>query len=262
MLEFAKQLAKEAGYIAKGYYNNGVSHRFKSNLSDLVTDADIAVSDFIIEKIKEKYPTHGIISEEAKDDYNGDAEYVWVIDPIDGTRNFAKHIAVWCVMIGLVKNNEPHIGVIYDAMNDELFYAEKNKGAFCNGEKIKVGSFEDVRHCFTIFSNGEINKDSAYSVSVQKFKKYLKFYNNLMGETGHWFSSYGTMLSVCHLAAGRVDVLLNNSGLFHDYLAGYVIATEAGAVWTDCEGEKWGKGKSDVVVANPKLHPKLLKLFE
>ncbi len=259
MLEFAKELAKDAGSLALSYYKERIGHCFKSSPDDLVTDADIAVSDLIIKKIKEKYPDHGIISEEEDEIVNPDAEYVWVIDPIDGTRNFAKHIAIWCTMIGLTKNGEPYIGVIYDAINDELFYAEKDKGSYCNGERLSVSKHGDVKHAFTVFSNGIVNDESPYS--PKKFKEFIKFYKNLMGENGHWISNYGTMLEACHLAAGRIDVLVKNSGLYHDYLAPYVVATEAGATWTDCTGEKWEKGKMDIVVANPKLHKKLLELF-
>ncbi|MBT4121110.1 MAG: inositol monophosphatase [Candidatus Magasanikbacteria bacterium] len=259
MLGFAKELAKEAGSLALSYYKEGISHRFKSSPDDLVTDADIAVSDFIIKKIKEKYPDHGIISEEEDEIVNEDAEYVWVIDPIDGTRNFAKHIAAWCTMIGLTKNGEAYIGVIYDAINDELFFAQKDKGAHCNGNKISVSNHETVKHAFTVFSNGIVDENSPYS--PKKFQEFLVFYKNLMGENGHWISNHGTMLEACYLAAGRIDVLVKNSGLYHDYLAPSVIATEAGAVWTDCAGEKWEKGKMDIVVANPKLHKKLLELF-
>lgn len=259
MLEFAKNLAKEAGSLALGYYKEGVSHTFKSSPSDLVTEADTVVSDFIIKKIKETYPDHGIISEEEDQIVNENAEYVWVIDPIDGTRNFANHIALWCTIIGLTKNGEPYMGVIYDPINDELFYAKRGEGAYCNEKKIKVSEHGDVDHAFTVFSNGMVNEESPYS--PDKFEEYLDFYKNLMGDNGHWISNLGTMLECCQLAAGRIDAVVKNCGLYWDYLAPYVITTEAGAVWTDCAGEKWEKGKLDIVVANPELHAKLLKLF-
>ncbi|MBU2542659.1 inositol monophosphatase [Patescibacteria group bacterium] len=259
MLEFAKNLARDAGSLALGYYKEGINQRFKSDPTDVVTDADIAVSDFIIEKIKETYPEHGIISEESEENINETAEYVWVVDPIDGTRNFAKHIAFWCTMIGITKNGEPYVGVVYDAINDELFYAERNKGAYLDGKKITVSNHKEVEHSFLVFSLGVVDENSSYN--PDRFAEYQKFYNNLIGDNGHWTHNYGSMLESCHLAAGRIDVVINSCALYWDYLAPYVICTEAGAKWTDCEGKKWEKGKMDIVVANPNLHKKLLELF-
>lgn len=259
MLEFAKNLARDAGSMALGYYKEGVSHRYKSSPSDLVTEADVAVSDFVIDRIKQTFPDHGIISEEVDDVHNGESEYVWVIDPIDGTRNFANHIAVWCTMIGIEKNGEPYIGVVYDAINDELFWAQAGEGAYCNNEKIEASNHSEVDHSFMVYSAGVVDELSPYS--PHEFERYRKFHDNLMGDNGHWISNHGTMLECCHLAAGRIDAVLKNCGLYWDYLAPSVICTEAGALWTDSEGKKWKKGKLDVVVANPKLHAKLLKLF-
>jgi myo-inositol-1(or 4)-monophosphatase len=255
MLDFLKETIKEAGYLAKGFYIRGVKSSVKSAPFDLLTEADLAVEKFLVDKIKEQYPAHGIISEETAEEHNPGAEYTWVIDPIDGTRNFAKHIAVWCTMVGLTKNGKPYLGAIYDAMNDELFYAQAGKGAFLNDKPIKVDTYNDVENCFLMFSAGEAKNNP------KKYKSYIRFHNNLQGEKGHWVHNYGTMLSLCHLAAGRIDAVVCNGGYYHDYLAGYVIATEACARWTNSMGGVWKRGEMDIVVANPKLHKKLLKLF-
>lgn len=259
MLEFTKKLAKRAGKLALGYYKKGVDFRTKSDSTDLVTEADVAVNNFIVAEIKRKYPDHGIISEENKKDHNGGAKFIWVIDPIDGTRNFAHHIPFWCVMIGLEKNGEPHIGVVYDALHDEMFYAEKGRGAFCNGKKIKVSSNEDVEHCFTAFCAGVMDSKTPYSSG--KFPEYKKFFNNIVNDKGHWLHHYGCMLEACYVAADRLDALLKDGILYHDCLAPYVISTEAGALVTDIDGNNWKKGEKHMVVANPKLHKKLIKLF-
>jgi len=108
MQQFLKTTIKQAGQLAKQYYQKGIKVSIKSEPSDVVTDADIAVENFLIKKIREKYPDHGIIAEESEE-VNPDAEYLWVIDPIDGTRNFSRHIAVWCTMVGITKNGKPYI---------------------------------------------------------------------------------------------------------------------------------------------------------
>lgn len=261
MQNFLKETIKEAGFIAKGYYHEGVEHFFKSDPTDFITIADTTVSDFIIKKIKEKYPDHGIISEEEKEEINPGAEYTWVIDPVDGTRNFANHIAMWCVMIGVMKNRKPYLGAIYDAINDELFFAETGKGAVLNDVPIKVSDYDDMKSFSMAFSTGQIRPNSPYSTTPEIYRRYLNFYKNLMGDDGHWLSGIGSMLTSCNVASGRIDAMVSDSALFHDYLAAYVICTEAGAVWTNSRGLPWQYSDKDVVIANPKLHPKLIKLF-
>ncbi|TAN33568.1 inositol monophosphatase [Patescibacteria group bacterium] len=258
MLEFVKSTIKEAGYLAKGYYLKGVKSGVKSNPSDVITEADTEVEKFLIEKILEKYPDHGIISEERKEEINPGAEHTWVIDPIDGTRNFANHVAMWCVMVGLTKNGTPYLSAIYDAMNDELFWAQKGEGAYLNGERIKVGNYDKVEHCFLIFSQGAVGCGNGQ----KRFKDYVRFWNNINGDTGCWLHNMGTILTMCHLAAGRIDAVVTNAGFYHDFLAPYVIATEAGAKWTNSFGEEWKRGECDIIVANPVLHKKLLELFK
>lgn len=260
MDEFLKKIIKEAGVIALGYYKEGIKYEEKSGRGDVVTEADTEVERFLMTNILEKYPDHGILGEEKINNVNTDAEYVWVIDPIDGTRNFANHIAFWCTMIGVEKDGKPYMGAVYDAINDELYYAKVGEGAFVNDRPIKVSDYDQVEHSFLCYSGGVVDIDSPYN--PEKFEEYKKFHKNLCDTKGHWVHMYGSVLSMCHLATGRIDCYLNNCGLYHDYLASYVITTEAGANFTDCEGNDWEKGGRDIVVANPKLHPKLLKLFE
>ncbi|MDO8626681.1 MAG: inositol monophosphatase [Candidatus Magasanikbacteria bacterium] len=259
MQKFLQDIIKEAGFLAKGYYLEGVAHAYKSSPSDIVTVADKETEIFLVNKIKEKFPDHGIITEERAGEINPGAEYTWVIDPIDGTRNFANKISHWCVMIGITKNGQPFLGAIYDAMNDELYFAEAGKGAFLNDKKITVNENDDVQNSFMDFSPGHMNTGSPYD--SEKYPDYLRFYNNLMGERGKWIFNYGSMLGACYVAAGRMDAVLKNGPMYHDFLAAFVIATEAGARATDCEGNIWQRGRKDMVIANPKLHPKLMDLF-
>ena len=261
MQEFLKEIIKEAGFIAKGYYHEGVEKSYKSDPTDIVTVADKEVSNFIIDKIKHRFPEHGIISEEEKDEINPNAEYTWVIDPIDGTRNFANHISDWCVMIGLMKNRLPYLGAIYDAMNEELFFAEVGQGAFLNGKQIKTSDSDDIKSFSLVFQAGIIRPGSPYSSTLENYARYLNFYKNLMGQDGHWMGSTGSRLSLCRIACGRLDAAVLNGGLFHDNLPGYVIVTEAGANFTNSKGEKWKYDEWDILVANPSLHKKLLELF-
>lgn len=259
MLNYAKQITKEAGKLALGYYKDGVAFKVKSEPSDLVTEADTAVNDFLVKKIKKKFPKHGIISEELEEPINPHAEYVWVLDPIDGTGNFAAHIPMWCVMVGIEKKGKPFIGVVYDPIQDELYYAEAGKGAFLNGKKIHVNNKEKVDFSFLSVCPGRYMPGNPYS--SEEYPRYAKFLQNLMGDKGFWFTYYRCNISFCHLAKGSIDGVIMNGCLYHDYLAPYVIATEAGAKFTDSYGKKWTKEKKDSVIANPKMHKNLLRLF-
>lgn len=259
MREFIEKTIKEAGEIAKKYYLQGVKHKIKSSPGDLLTIADLKVEKFLIESILKKFPEHGIISEESAP-RNPGAKYVWVIDPIDGTRNFAKKIPFWCNMVGVCKDGKPWIGAIYDPLHDELYYAEKGKGAFLNGKKIKVGKHSTVDHAFMTYSSGIRIKGSPYY--AEEYPRYFSFLKKIMDKTGFWLNNFGCNLSICHLAAGNLDAAVLNSGLYHDYLATYVIATEAGAKFTNSYGKDWTRGDMDVVVANPILHKKIIKMFE
>ncbi|MEK9157230.1 MAG: inositol monophosphatase, partial [Patescibacteria group bacterium] len=136
MNDFLKDIIKQGGAIAKDYFLKGVTFKTKSHLGDLVTVADQEVSDFLIKKIQEKYPDHGIYSEEQKDILNPGSDYLWMIDPIDGTRNFANAIPMWCSMVALFYRKELIMSAVYNPLSDELFFAEKGKGASINGMPI------------------------------------------------------------------------------------------------------------------------------
>lgn len=253
MQDFLKLTIKEAGGIAKEFFHQGVSHRAKSTLGDLVTDADIAVSNFIIEKIHERYPDHAIHTEEEGDDINPGAQYEWVIDPIDGTRNFAMGISFWCVMVAVLKDSELYISAIYNPLADELFFAEADKGAYLNDERIFVNKVDSLDHGFGIAIRVK------GSDKEQEFREVLAKLNL---ETSAWLHGFGTMLATCHLANGGVDFFVSNCGFDHDHLAPALICSEAGALITDSDGNKWTRYRRDIIIANPNLHPKLLELFK
>jgi len=257
MQDFLKTIIEEAGVIAKEYFDKGVSHKEKSHAADLVTEADIAVSDFIVKKIQEKYPDHHIKSEELGEEINPGVEYEWVIDPIDGTRNFAMGVPMWCNIISVLKNGEKHLGAVYNPIADHLFFAEKGKGAFLNGKQIHVNNKDTLNYAFGVFTR-------AYEGGIygDYFERYRVAGARLVLETTAWMHNFGCMLSAVYLASGGADFMMGNAGMDWDYLAPFLICEEAGAVVTDSDGNPWKRGRQDFVVANPDLHPKLLELFK
>ncbi len=254
MQEFLKTIITEAGAIAKNYFFQGVTHTFKSNSADLLTIADTTVEQFLVDKISARYPTHHIHTEERAIDINPGAEYEWVIDPIDGTRNFAMGISFWCHLIAVLKNGQPYLAAVYNPIAEELFFAEKGKGAFLNGRPIHVNTKASMDYAFAC-----LLRSNAPDPAVRNFNPAI---TRVLNETTAWVHNFGTMLSVCHLALGGIDVFIHNSGMDHDYQAPTLIASEAGALVTDSEGNPWKRGRRDVVIANPVLHAKMLEFFK
>src|SRR5579859_8236483 len=141
----AEGIARQAGALLRGFYEKGVATEYKGDV-DLVTEADRASEVLIVERLKAAFPTHGIYGEEGTRD-RLDSEYRWYVDPLDGTTNFAHGFPAFCVVLGLEHRPEGTLadedgvmqaGVIYDPLRDELFLAERGRGAYLNGRRIRV----------------------------------------------------------------------------------------------------------------------------
>jgi myo-inositol-1(or 4)-monophosphatase len=257
MQDFLKQIIKEGGDLSKEYFDRGVTFKEKTHIADLLTEADIAVNDFLLKKIQETYPDHKITSEEADQIGPEDAEYEWVIDPIDGTRNFAKGIPSWCVIIAVMRHGEPYLGAVYSPVANELFFAKKDHGASMNGMPIRVCEKKNLD-----FACGSI---SSMKKETEVYGRYIEQYkvmqDRLNHETHMWHHHFGNMLGMCYLASGGFDFFIQNAGLDHDYLAPVLIAKEAGATVTNSDGEPWQRGRQDLVAAPPALHKLFMEFF-
>ena len=248
---FIKETIVKAGALALTHFRAGVSARTKSSPADLVTEADDQVSDLIIRHIQANYPSHHIYSEERTERINQGAEYEWVIDPIDGTRNFAMGIPVWCVMIALLRHGELLMNAIYNPIAGHLFFAKKGVGSFMNDKPLGVNRIASLDH-----SMGVIVADNG-GVSAVRFQWAI---NEFLKRSG-WLKNFGTMLPACHLAAGGMDFFANNCGMDYDYLPCVLICQEAGAIVTTMEGKPWTREHRDIVIATPEIHGQVLELL-
>ena len=255
MQEFLTQIIRDAGALAKEYFYRGVTHKSKSSLQDLVTEADYAVSDFLIEKIRQRFPDHSITSEEVERTINPGGEYEWLIDPIDGTRNFAMGVPIWCIIVAVLQKGEPVLGAVYAPIPDELFFGKLGHGATLNSMPIWVSDQEDLEYAMGHFSRMP-ESTSTYGVKIDRYKQAL---DRLNRQTHVWIHQFGCMLGMCYLASGGIDFMTQNAGLDHDYVAPVLIAREAGAKATNAEGEEWQRGMQDIVVANPTLHAQVME---
>ncbi|MBN2478436.1 inositol monophosphatase [Candidatus Micrarchaeota archaeon] len=216
-LKDAEEMARKAGEIInKGYYTMENETEVKLP-KDFVTKIDKESEKIIRKMIKEKYPEHGIIGEEYGKE-GEEKEYVWIIDPLDGTTNFIHRIPMFAVSIALKKNRETILGIVYNPVTNEMFYAEKEKGAFLNGKKIKP-SEEELENwfmgwCFPDSTRGQKVENAVYSIFFPRTLRLTKL---------------GTAaLELCYSACGRIDSYIGIGLKEWDYSAGEFIVREAG----------------------------------
>ncbi len=253
MKRTAIKAAKEAGKIILDYYSENVDATTKKNTYDLVTEADLASENKIISIIKHKFPDHSLLTEESgKETHKSD--YCWIIDPLDGTNNFYHKFPMFCVSIALYKKGKPLIGVVFDPLKNELFYAEKSKGAFLNNRKINVSNANKLNKSLLAlgfyYERGLLMRKS-----LSQMKKF--FYENVHGirRTG------SAALDLCYTACGRFDgyweLMLNP----WDFAAGSLILTEAGGRITDAKGNRYNLMMKSVAASNGKIHKSMIKIL-
>jgi len=202
--------------------------------SDFVTNADTKAEKIIIEELMKAKKNYSIITEENGSMINTDKENVWIIDPIDGTSNFLHGIPHFAISIALKSNNEIISGLIFDPIKNELFYAEKNCGAFFNNQRIKVSRKKEMVHC--LFATG--GKDKNFSeLAVRR--------------------SGSAALDMAYVAAGRYDGYYQNNLNLWDIAAGIIIVKEAGGVVNEIDLSKQDNIK--IVASSDAINEKMLE---
>ncbi|MEO5650374.1 MAG: inositol monophosphatase family protein [Ginsengibacter sp.] len=234
----------------KNFFNGKFTISSKEGINDLVTQADFASDKAIRNVIKTAFPEHGIVSEES-DEKISKSDYKWIIDPIDGTVNFANGIPICCVSIGLEYKGEMLMGAVYNPLMHEFFFAEKGKGATLNDEKIEVSNKAEVlTSCLvTGFPYTYLEQPNG---PLEVFSRLIK--------KGIPVRRLGSAaIDLCWVAAGRFD------GFYEHYLhpwdsaAGFLIVEEAGGKVTNLKGEKYSPYKPGLIATNGKIHEELVK---
>jgi len=178
----------------------------KKGHQDFVTNADIKAEKIIIEELKKARPNYSIISEENGVEKNKDHSNFWIIDPIDGTTNFLHGVPHFAISIALQSNNEIVCGLIFDPIKDELFYAEKNNGAYFNNQRIRVSKKREINECLFAVGKGKYNPDLICR------------------------RSGSAALDMAYVASGRFDGYFQNNLNLWDIAAGIIIVKEAGGI--------------------------------
>ncbi len=251
-LQFARELALDVGKLLReGYYR----HREIAKKSDreLVTSADIAAEKFIRERISLEFPGHKILSEELGGEQVMDVSDLWVVDPLDGTNNFAHGFPVFAVSIAYVHRGHIDVGVVYDPLRNEMFSASSRGDAYLNGEKIAVSGIDEL--------------SQALLATGFPYERAPGTDNNLNHFIKFWYSAQGirragsAALDLCYVAAGRLDGFWELKLRPWDMAAGALIAKKAGAVVTDFAGKPWSMKSDRIVAANEKIHAQMLEVL-
>ncbi len=227
--KFLTETLKSASRIADRMFGK-VSGKLKvHDPKQVLTEADLAVGKFIINEIGKNYPEHNIIDEEAGI-INKNSEYTWVVDPIDGTANFAVGIPLYGIMIGLLKEDKPFAGGFSLPYFNEIYVADKNQGAVCNGKKLEIRDRNDFLKILVAYG---IERDNENSDKTRDEAKYLadialEFLN---------IRDSGSIYDTAMLAKGAYGACLYYHGKIWDNVAQQIIIEEAGGVYTDFYGE-------------------------
>lgn len=244
--------ATDAGQLMKSRMNTGFSIDNKEGINNLVTEVDVACEKLIMDTIRTNFPDHFILSEETGE-IKTDSVYKWIIDPIDGTVNFAHGIPICCVSIGLEKSGEVIMGVVYNPFMEEFFFAEKGKGASLNGTPISVTQKSDVfAACLvTGFPYSYLDSENG---PLEVFGRLIR-----KGVPVRRLGS--AAIDLCWVAAGRFDGFYEHKLNAWDSAAGFLMVEEAGGKVTDFEGKPYSLYQPHIVATNGKIHQDLLNVI-
>ena len=234
------------------YFGNISSFEKKSTNIDLLTKADIESEKLIISEIKKIYPTHSIVSEESKNLENN-SDYTWIIDPLDGTTNFAHNLPIFAVSIALKKKRHIESAVVFNPAANRCFYAERDKGAFLNGNMIQATTTSSLNE--TLIATGfPYLHDDKYNLSFDLFKDFY--------DRTHGLRRLGSAaLDLCFVAMGRFDGYYEFNLHPWDICAGALIADEAGALISDWDGKKMPYDGSRILCSNKYIHKEMVSVL-
>ena len=216
-LAVCETAARRAGELVVERFRTDVEVSLKGR-ANVVTDADLASEKLILDYVAGEYPDFGILSEES-DPIPGASPYTWVVDPIDGTRNFAEGIPHFCVVVAIAEGDQVVCGVTYDPMRDEMFSAQKGRGASLNGQPVTVSDRDDIDEAVLGFDLG-YNFDQA--------KLLLEMAAGVWPRVQGYRLMGSSALSLAYAACGRIDLYFHHSLSAWDIASGVLLAREAG----------------------------------
>lgn len=250
-LAVAVEAALAGGDVLKGYFGGAFRIFYKGELN-LVTEADLASEREVVSILKNRFPGAAILAEEAGEE-RGESGLSFIIDPLDGTTNFAHGYPVFAVSIACEEADKVVAGVVYDPVREELFTAARGKGAFLNGRRLRVSATKGLAHALLVTGFPyDLKEDLAGN---------LRLFNRFMGASRAIRRDGSAALDLCHVAAGRFDGFWEEKLGPWDTAAGALVVEEAGGRVTDLAGGAFHYRQGSVVASNSILHDQMLGLI-
>ena len=249
--KLAKEMAFDAGDILRRGLKSKRQVKLKGRV-DLVTEIDLKSEKYIKREIGRTFPHHAILAEESGRNKN-DSVYVWIIDPLDGTTNYAHGHPAFCVSIGLEVEGRMVLGVIYDPLRDEMFYAAEGRGSFLNRRRISVS--EETKLADSLLATG-FPYDIA-ETKIDNLDNFARLYKLSRGIR----RGGSAALDLCYLACGRFDGFWELKLHAWDTAAGLVIVREAGGKVSDFKGGKYSIYDKQILASNGRIHRQIQKVL-
>lgn len=245
----------EGGKIIEENYLKGVTGISLKAKNDYVTDTDKAVEKFVKEQLEKYFPDIPLLTEEVLSNSTGKEKIFFCLDPLDGTNNFVHRIPIFCTSLALIEDGEPTIGVVFDPIHKELYFVEKGKGAFLNGNLIKTSGKKEVEEAFV--ATGFPFRERG------RVEEYLYGFKGIVSTTGGIRRCGAAAIDLCYTASGRFDAFWEFGLKPWDIAAGKLIVEEAGGLALDVYGGKLDIFKGDILVAaTEELGIKMVELLK
>ena len=254
MLNFAIDIAREAGGLL--IQKLGVARISNKGDIDLVTEADLASENLIIERIRSDHPQHGILAEESGEAVlvgGKRSEWKWIVDPLDGTTNYAHGYPCFCVSIALEHEGVLEIGVVYDPVRDEMFAAERGRGATLNGRKIRVSEVEELKDAMVC---------TGFPYNVRERPDFTRDYANFTMAAQAVRRDGSAALDLAYVACGRFDGFWEDGLSPWDIAAGMVLIEEARGRVTNFDLEPLNIYTPKVLASNGLVHDAMLRVLK
>lgn len=253
MLNFAIETARDAGHVLLEKFGRITAVTKKGDIN-LVTEADLASEELIVERIKSYYPKHSILAEEGGDvlKIEGANTWKWIIDPLDGTTNYAHGYPCFCVTLALEHGEEIVIGVTYDPTRNELFSAEKGRGATLNGKPIRVSSTQKLSEALIV---------TGFPYDFKQRENFARHLTEFMLSSRGVRRDGSAAIDMAYVACGRFDGFWEEGLNPWDVAAGKLMIEEAGGTVTYYDGSRFSIYKPPICASNGAIHEQMLDLL-
>lgn len=251
MLNFAMETAREAGQILLEKFGRKIEISLKGDIN-LVTEADLASEKLIVEKIRSHYPKHSILAEESGAATIDDSVWKWIIDPLDGTTNYAHGYPCFCVTLALEHLGEIVIGATFDPTRNEMFAAERGNGATLNGRKIRVSDTEQLQNALLV---------TGFPYDTKERDNFAKHFSEFMVKSRGIRRDGSAAIDMAYVACGRFDGFWEEGLHAWDVAAGVLLIEEAGGRVSYYDDSKFSVYAAPICTSNSLIHAEMLQVL-